>query len=81
MKTTKECLERLESKIDEIRQDLQAIHELIAKNEAEHQNFEHNIEKLHEFTQKKEGDTLKALAWISMVTGLLLTIVNLLQKL
>jgi len=33
MKTTKECLERLESKIDEIRQDLQAIHELIAKNE------------------------------------------------
>lgn len=75
MRTTKECLERLESKIDEIRQDLQAIHELIAKNEAEHNFYEKRLIEL----ENKKSQSSQVFAWLSGVLGVMLAIISILK--
>jgi len=63
-------------KIDNLSKDLQAIHESIAQNEAEHRNIERILADL----MSKKNEALQGLAWASMIMGLILTAVNLLIR-
>ncbi len=76
-KTTKECIDRIEVKIDRILQDLTAIHEALAQNEAEHDNYERRLVELAE----KKTAGVQALAWISSIVAVMLAVTSLLSKL
>lgn len=76
-RTTQECIDRIEQKIDRIIQDITAIHEALAQNEAEHSNYER---RLVELAEKKHAG-VEALAWVSSIVAIMLTVLTLLQKL
>lgn len=76
-RTTKECIDRIEAKIDRILQDLTAIHEALAQNEAEHNAYERRLVELAE----KKTAGVQALAWISSIVALMLSITTFMSKL
>ena len=76
-----ELLKKILNKLEAIETELRNLYEAIAINESEHKNFERQLEYLHKKIEQKTGDASKALAWVAMIVGILLTIVNLLQKL
>lgn len=76
-RTTKECIDRIEHKIDQILNDLTAIHEMLAQNEAEHNAYERRLAELAE----KKTAGVQALAWISSIVALMLSITTFMSKL
>ena len=76
-----ELLKTILNKLEAIENELRALYEAIATNESEHKNFERQLEYLHKKTEQKQSDASRALAWVAMIVGILLTIVNLLQRL
>lgn len=74
-RTTKECIDRIEVKIDRILQDLTAIHEALAQNEAEHNAYERRLVELAE----RRSANAQALAWFTGILGAMLTLINVLN--
>ncbi len=75
-----DLLKTILTKLDSIEREVRALYEAIATNEAEHRNFEKQLEQLYECANNKQTDATRALAWFAMLAGLMLTLVNLLQK-
>ncbi len=76
-----ELLKTILAKLDSIEKEVRNLYEAIATNEAEHKNFETQLEQLYECNKKQQDDNIKILSWFAMISGLLLTAINIADKL
>ncbi len=76
-----ELLKTILAKLDSIEKEVRNLFEAIATNEAEHRNFETQLEQLYECNKKQQDDNIKILSWFAMISGILLTAINIVDKL